>query len=282
MGYSFAGGQPIGIIACQEAAGNSATLSPCNIVPPIANEFVAAGGTFEFADDIWIIAAQVWGDTADMSRVTLDSSAFSGSRILMDIRENMPAETSTGSAHGFHDFRNRPIKIPGGDIPEVNWTEGASTNVEPHMVLFYTWKQPDFTRKPQIKHMMEPSAVMTVGLTQSATVAVTWTRSTNIMGPANSDAIPFIEKAQYTICGMRTTGSATHTATVLEIQGMPTYQGIAGPSTAINVQENPVFDPFEVNPLTVDGKTLNRATINSIDVAGSEAPVIFFDIRRQS
>jgi hypothetical protein len=270
-----------GVIVFTEAAGNSATLSPCASISPLRGEFtvVSASGTVEFDHDIYIFAAQVMGDVANLTRIVLDNAAQAGGQYLLDIREGMPAETSTAQATGFHNLMNRQIHLKGGQILRCQWTEDASTNVEPSVVLFYSLA-PFPTQKHPVQHNTEKGGALDVTLAITSTTAVTWTRSTNVMGPNNGDTTAFDEEKNYIICGHRTTGSATQKAVIIELAGLKASPGIAG-ATDNNVSDIPIFDPLEYVPISCTGKELNRATIAQVDVAGSETATEVFSIRRQ-
>lgn len=277
-------GNPWGVIVGTEAAGNSAALSACSIITPMHNEFTASGGTFEFAHDIWINGVTIFGDTANITRVVIGGTAasgqFSGGRYPFDARENFPAETSTASATGFHDLRWCPIHVPAEEVMEVQWTENASTNVEPAVIIYYSLGGPLGYTPQQVAHSMDPGSCFTVTLAQSATTAVTWTRSTNIMGPNNGDTTAFEPDSTYIVAGMRSTGSATMKAAVLELAGLEAYPGIHG-MTALNVSAIPEFSFWNVSPVSCTGAELNRATTATVDVAGSETPTHLWYIRKQ-
>lgn len=272
-------GPPWGIICCTEAAGNSATLSALTVLPPLRGEFTASTNTFEFSKDIWINGYYCFGDVANITQVTVGGSEQAGGRYYIDSRENQPAETSTASASGWTDLRNNPIRINKGDIPAVTWAEDASTNVEPCLNLIYSLERPLPMEPMYTGHNRIPASAFDETLAQTSTTAVTWTRGTNIFGPSNGSAKPVSEEYNYLITAMRSAGSATLKAGVIEMEGLPALPGISG-AVDPNVSQIPPVNLFEVSPVLCTGSELNKLQVITADVAGSETPTYVLTIRR--
>lgn len=274
----FVNGTHHGMIAATEAAGNSATLSAITVIADIADEFKASGGTFEFAEDIYIIGAMIWGDVANLTQVTLQDSTFAGGRKIFDSRANQPAETATAQASGFLDFRHAPIKIPAGDAPELNFAEDASTNVEPHVNLWYCRHKPEVFAGPMYmaKHMLEPQSAVEISVAHSGTTAVTWVRGTNRL-ETNGESLSFPEEGKFLVTGHRVGAGPSCHGSLLEIAGL--RPGASGPIVDGNVNQ-PWFDPLWWDPIECTGKELNKGAIITVDVDGSQTPTNIIQVRR--
>lgn len=263
-----------------EAAGNSATLSAIGSIAPVDNRYTADGanGGIEWDHDVWINGFVTVGDVASLTEITLDHCEFAGNRYVIDLFENLPAETSTARASGWHDYRHSPIRLPAGNNIRAMFAEDASTNLEPLLAALFSWPNPVPLNKAVTYHMPGPETAFDLRLAQTTTTAATWTLGTNLLGANNAQAIKLADKGTYVCTRLRTNGAASLKCIEL-VMGTEDIPGVIG-AVDSNVQEIPVFDATEYCPIVATGAEWNNAKIRAYDIDGSTTPSLILTMRR--
>lgn len=246
---------------------------------PLNNVATVESGKMKLKDigigDAFLNGFVAWGDVANLTRAVLDTASFIGARKLIDARMNLPAELHTGIADGFHDMRHAGIKIPFNDGIQAQWTEDASTNVEPALLLLISWGAMLPMEKAQIVAFDENISSFTLGVLQASTTAAAYSTSANDFD-ANTDSVALTEAHEYAVVAMSHNGFAS--GKVIQIVEGGLQGGVRpGVPGLVDPQESKVpFDPFNYSPVVIDGSSL----IESFDVAGSTTPTALMDIRR--